>query len=377
MTKIAFISTMAVAPWGGSEELWSRSALRLRQHGFEVAANISRWSARIPQVDALKNAGVLLTRRTEHSASIASKVFSKVAHQLRNVNAGWVKAQAPSLVVISQGGNRDGVEWMEACIDAGVPFVVIVQCNHEQWWPDDKGRARAARAYREAQRVFCVSHENLRLLEDQIAEDLQRATVVWNPCNVPDGPPPPWPSNGNTLRLACVARLEPATKGQDLLIRVLSMPRWKERPVEVDFYGRGSCEDGLKKLAQRLGATQVNFYGHVENVRAIWESHHMFLLASRFEGLPLALVESMYCARPAVVTDVGDSGRLCVDGATGFVAAAPTLKLVDETLTRAWTKRAEWERMGQNARLRVEQLIPRDQIGAFCDCLLSCLPTTR
>lgn len=173
-----------------------------------------------------------------------------------------------------------------------------------------------------------------------------------------------------------MARLDPAAKGQDLLIRILAMEHWKERPIEVDFYGRGPCEDSLKRLALRLGATQIKFHGHVDNVKVIWESHHMLLLTSRFEGLPLALVESMYCARPAVVTDVGGSASLCVDGETGFVAAAPTLKIVNETLTRAWTQRAEWERMGQDARSRVERLIPRDQIAAFCDCLLSCLPAT-
>ena len=96
----------------------------------------------------------------------------------------------------------------------------------------------------------------------------------------------------------------------------------------------------------------------------------MLLLPSRFEGLPLALVEAMWCARPAVVTDIGGNAELCMDNETGFVAAAPALGLLEETLERAWNRRNDWQNMGKLARARAERLIPKDPVGEFCKQLV-------
>jgi len=38
--KIAFVSTMNNDPWGGSEFLWSETALRLLRAGHTVTANV-------------------------------------------------------------------------------------------------------------------------------------------------------------------------------------------------------------------------------------------------------------------------------------------------------------------------------------------------
>lgn len=224
-----------------------------------------------------------------------------------------------------------------------------------------------------AEKVFCVSRRNLRLLQCQLGEELPNATVVWNPFNVPVGEPPAWPKDNGTWKIACVARLEPAAKGQDLLLQILVQGNWINQPLTVNFYGTGTGEQILKKLAGQLQARNVHFRGHVSDVRNIWEENHLLVLPSRYEGLPLALVEAMWCARPALVTDVGGSAEVCADGETGFVAAAPALSLLEKTLERAWEERARWQGMGQLARARVEKLVPTDPIESFCQQLTACV----
>jgi glycosyltransferase involved in cell wall biosynthesis len=169
--------------------------------------------------------------------------------------------------------------------------------------------------------------------------------------------------------MACVARLEPTAKGQDVLFQVLQQPRWKERPLELNLYGAGSWGDSLRRLAEGLHLQNVHFCGHVNDVRRIWEQNHILVLPSRYEGLPLAVVEAMWCGRPAIVTDIAGNAEVCVDGETGFVADAPTAKLLDETLERAWNQRRDWHRMGLAARARAEKLIPKDPVGLFCQQL--------
>jgi glycosyltransferase involved in cell wall biosynthesis len=77
----------------------------------------------------------------------------------------------------------------------------------------------------------------------------------------------------------------------------------------------------------------------------------------------------MWSARPAIVTDVGRTAELCVDNETGFVASAATVSSFSDALERAWELRHEWQRMGQAARARAENLVPTDPVELFCERL--------
>jgi len=367
--RFVFISTMSGCPWGGSEELWSQTALRLRSEGHQVAASVTWWPQLSPKVTALADQGIeLYAGKSPAQSSLAVRAWRKIQNRLGQTpkESAWLLRQKPDLTVISQGASSDGFGWMNFCRNIGLPFVSVVQCNGEQYWPADDVSREMAAAYLAAKKVFCVSRHNLELLERQICVSLPNAEVVWNPYNVPPGQAPAWPMENGVWKLACVARLEPAAKGQDLLFQVLAQPHWRERAVELNLYGAGPCEQGLKKLAKQLRANNAHFRGHVPNVRKIWEENHLLVLPSRGEGLPLALVEAMWCGRPAVVTDVGGNAEVCMDGETGFVAAAPALKLIEETLERAWNQRDQWQTLGHAARTRAEKLIPKDPVGDFC-----------
>ena len=371
--QIIFISTMASSPWGGSEELWSHAALRLREQGHQVAGSVVRWPSLSPKLSLLAERGVTVVQQAPAQARFHVRAWRKLIQNIgyEHPNFEWLKRQKPDLVVISQGQTLDGLAWMNHCRQTGRPYVVIVQANNEQWWPADNLSAEMADVYLAAQKVCCVSRHNLKLLEYQIGVSLPNATVVWNPFNVPADLPPNWPEAKDNWKLACVARLEPPSKGQDILLEVLSLPKWRDRPVILNLYGHGQCKENLRRLADRLNLKNVYFKGHVQDVSGIWAENQMLVLPSRYEGLPLTLVEAMWSARPAVVTDVGGNAEVCVDGETGFVAYAPTVKLLDEALERAWAQRAEWQLIGQAARRRIQQLVPKDPAGDFSKMLLA------
>ncbi|HEY4245794.1 MAG TPA: glycosyltransferase family 4 protein [Lacunisphaera sp.] len=368
--RFVFVSTMYGVPWGGSEELWSQAASRLNKDGHEVMASVIFWPKLSPKVVALKKCGVKISTHSSRNCGTIQRFFHKIAGGPKR-DFERISKFRPDLVIISQGDNHDGLDCMNFCCKSGLPFVAILQCNSELWWPGDDITEDLTKAYRAARKVFCVSRNNLELLERQIAEDLTKGMVAWNPFNVPSGPPPAWPEDTGIWRLACVARLDPTAKGQDLLFRILALPKWRDRAIEVNLYGGGLCELNLRKLAEHMQLNMVHFRGHVDNVAAIWAQNHLLILPSRFEGLPLALVEAMWCGRPAIVTDIAGNAEMCIDGETGFVAAAPAFGLLEETLERAWVQRHEWQEMGNAARARAEKLIPKDPINEFCQQLLA------
>ena len=205
-----------------------------------------------------------------------------------------------------------------------------------------------------------------------MGEPLPNGEVVWNPFNVSTEAAPAWPDDDGKMRLACVSRIELGHKGQDLLLQALARPEWWNRPFELNLFGTGPDERVLRRLGSILQLTCLNFRGHLSDVRTIWQQNHLLVLPSRYEGVPLSLVEAMWCGRPAVVTDVGRTAELCVDNETGFIAPAATVSSFGHALERAWERRQDWLQMGQGARARAEKQIPKDPVGQFCERLKVC-----
>jgi glycosyltransferase involved in cell wall biosynthesis len=374
--RTTFISTMSGYPWGGSEELWSGAAFRLCGEGHTVAASVAYWPQQSPRVSALAAGGISLYVRKPGRRNWSARIVRRVKNKFstgEGEDSRWLRLQHADLVVISQGGSVCGLHWMKLCFALRLPFVIIVQSNKEAEWPNDEFGAELRTGYCVAKGIFCVSRHNLELLRNQLGESLPQATIAWNPFNLRLREPCPWPDANGVVKLACVARLEPPAKGQDILLEIFAQKKWRERQVELNFYGEGPWRRSLVRMAERLELKNVFFRGHVSDIAEIWRTNLMLVLPSRYEGLPLALVESMFCGRPAVVTDVGGNAEVCTDGETGFIASAPIVSSVDGALERAWTSRAEWPAMGAAAHKRAMQLIPTDPIGEFCKQLKSCV----
>lgn len=363
MTKrIAFIATNDSAPWGGSEELWCQSALRMVKAGYEVGASVIGWQPSVQQIDRLGQAGCRLNYRWYNKKPLHRLRF-KLYRQKTYYR--WLDRFKPDLAVISQSTNVDGVGWMEACLARKIPFAPIAHAATPNYWPADELAERLATAYGQAATCFFVSQRNIDLTIKQLAVNLPQAQVVRNPCKVSYDAHPPWPRQKQPLKLACVGRLEPGSKGQDLLLEVLSAEKWRRRPLQVTLFGKGDRQATLARLKNLWKLDQVDFGSHVDDIESIWANHHGLVLPSRYEGLPLTIVEAMLCARPCIVTDVAGNTELLEDNVHGFVAAAPQAEFLDEALERAWQQREHWYDMGQAAAASIRQAVPRDPVGDF------------
>ena len=368
--KFAFVSTMVDWPWGGSEELWSQTSVQLKRAGHEVQALVVRRPRQSEKITSLARQGIQLDTYPSYRVGLTGRIWNKISLSHRRSHSALTGFR-PDLVVISQGHNSGGLDWANICHQESIPYVLIVHCNSEHWWFEDWKVEEAAACYRAAQTVFCVSQSNLKLLRMQLADPLDNAEIVWNPYNVSPKTIPAWPKEDGRFRLACVARLDPAAKGQELLLQVLARPEWRSRPIELSFFGEGPHQLALKRLAAMLELGNVHFHGQVSDIEGIWQQNHLLVLPSRYEGLPLVLVEAMWCGRPAVVTDVAGNTEVCIDNETGFVAPAPTVPLLADALERAWQRRDDWQRMGQAARKRAEEQIPKDPISVFAERLIN------
>lgn len=152
-----------------------------------------------------------------------------------------------------------------------------------------------------------------------------------------------------------VARLRPEKDHVTLLraarIVVDELPRAKFLLI-----GDGGSRPELEALCTELRISpNVHFTGSRYDVPRLLRAIDVFVLSSvTVECFPIALLEAMACARPAVCTRVGGIPEMINDGETGYLVpprdpvelAARLLKLLHDPQTA--------RRMGRAARARVE-----------------------
>ena len=381
--RILFVSSANNFSWGAAEELWSRAALNLAADDFIVSASYPKFSPPHPRVLQLIARGVevwfrpkqySLHRRAWRALTAPGKSPTTLEVERQ------VAARSPELVVISDGAPFPPLDLVEMCVIKHLPFIVIVHCNQYFWWPEDALAERYRTALAVALRCYFVSDANRRIAEKQIGCEFHNAELVRNPFNVDFTAAPPWPPHGKDgeLRFASVARLEPTSKGQDILFEVLAQGAWACRNWRLHLYGgeHGDNRGTLERLAQRLGlADRVVFEGYVADVEKIWSLNHVLVMPSRIEGLPLAVVEAMLCGRPVIATDVAGA-EVVEDGITGFLAEAPTVRAVGSALDRFWARRNEASEIGATAAKRIRELVPPDPARVFSDRLREFIRTT-
>jgi glycosyltransferase involved in cell wall biosynthesis len=365
MTRIVFIATNEWVPWGGSEYCWAAAAERLALSGAEVSVSVKAWDNPVKQIDQLRVAGCRILYRPKRTLlrRTSRKVLLRREYDWADVRKIGTGAD---LVVISVGGTREGLTWLEAAKSLHFPYAVIMQAAGQELWPVDELGAQLASCYESAGAAYFVSEANLAVVRRQFATALERGRVIRNPFNVRYDARPVWPGDPrDQLSLACVARFEIVQKAQDVLIDVLSLPHWRSRNIRVALVGSGKNECSIREMVRTAQLTSVELVGFVDDIEQLWSRYHALVLPSRFEGMPLALVEAMLCGRPCIVTDVGGNRELVRDGVNGFLAKAPTVGLLDETMNRAWEIRHRLREMGERAALDVRQWVSPDPTADF------------
>jgi glycosyltransferase involved in cell wall biosynthesis len=119
--------------------------------------------------------------------------------------------------------------------------------------------------------------------------------------------------------IVAVGNLYPV-KGHRYLIDALGLLSERYPALHVAISGRGELRDVIAARARQLGvADRVHLLGLRSDVPAVLDAADIVALPSLSEGLPLALLESMFAGRPIVASDVGDVRIALADGAAGIV----------------------------------------------------------
>ena len=147
-----------------------------------------------------------------------------------------------------------------------------------------------------------------------------------------------------------VGRLE-YVKGFDILIDC-----WKEisnqfPDWQLDIYGEGSCREALQQQIYSLElGDRVKLCGRNDNIIEVYPQYSLHLMTSRYEGLPMTLIEAQACGLPSVVFDYQyGASDIVSNGCNGLIIEQGNRKLFIEAAMKIMSSKELRKEYGTNA----------------------------
>lgn len=196
------------------------------------------------------------------------------------------------------------------------------------WWFPKKLRAQCQRAvaaayvtenmlqrsYPPGPNTFMTHYSSVELRDESFVEEPRKPFSV-----------------GRSIKLLMVGTLEQLYKAPDVLLDALAICLRRGEDLELTFVGEGRMTSALQKQANDLGiAARVRFVGSVTSGAAVREwldKSDLFVLPSRQEGLPRAMVEAMARGLPCIGSAAGGIPELLRADEVVPVANAEALAL--------------------------------------------------
>ncbi len=157
-------------------------------------------------------------------------------------------------------------------------------------------------------------------------------------------------------------------KDYGTLVEALALLAGRGVRFQAALVGEGPERGALEARLAALGlAGRVRLLGERADVERLLAAMDVFVLSSREEGIPNALLEAMAAGRPSVATAVGGTPEILRDGETGWLVPPGAPGALAAALEEALTRPEEARRRGAAAReaartaLGIEAMVRRHE----------------
>jgi glycosyltransferase involved in cell wall biosynthesis len=235
---------------------------------------------------------------------------------------------------------------------AGVPVRIA---NRREIVTGDKSPAKL-RAQRLAYRAAHAVVANSTAAREQLEREGVPAGKLHMIANGLDaGRFVPAPPRHDIRRIVMVANLRPE-KGHDTLLGAAPRILARYPDASFTFVGDGPRREALETLTRALGLTdRVRFLGESHDVAPILAAHDVFVLPSRSEAFPNALIEAMATALPVVATNVGGIPEVVRAGVNGRLVQPDDSEALADAVLSLMDDPAAAAALGRAARADVER----------------------
>lgn len=136
-----------------------------------------------------------------------------------------------------------------------------------------------------------------------------------------------------TKRVISIGKLD-AQKGYDMLVEVWRLVAIKHPDWILNIFGEGEWEHFLRDRINELNLSgKINLCGNTIDVVSNYLDSSIYVLSSRYEGMPMVLIEAMSCGLPIVTFDCEyGPGEMVIDGENGFLVPLEDLTKLAEKI---------------------------------------------
>lgn len=355
MPSVFFISLMAGTPWGGSEEIWYKTALLAQRRGWKVGCAVYHWEEKEKKMQPLKEGGadiIYFPNRGRAKRNLIERIQNKISKQRIKKVIPTLPVEKYDLVVVNMGAFENTTPaWRD--FHKSLDRYIVLYHNYKEHEVLSGAKKDAVQNW--------ANHSLLNLFDaGRIMEVLDKNSgikisngdVLLNPLSfsLPSTPSPFPPLQNGNYRFIMLAALELWRKAQDNLVRALSSEKWKARNWTLHLYGDGKdCQKLEELIRTNEMAGKIFLEGHTNDVKSALEKAHLLFQITHIDAMPLVVVEAMAMGRAAVVSKIGDMPRWVNEGENGWISPDASSEQIDATLEKAWQQREQWKRMGENA----------------------------
>ena len=216
----------------------------------------------------------------------------------------------------------------------------------------------------------CVSRGVARYCAEQVGLDPRKLIVIPNGVEIGrflDETPASRESLGMPLNgplVLAAGRLEPQ-KGLDLLLAALPAVLAAEPDTRVLILGEGPDRAALEQQARELGVREhVTLPGHRSDVGRWLKAADIFVLPSRWEGMPNVVLEAMAAGVPVIATAVEGIEELIDSEVTGIVVPAGETGALAAAMIRLLRQSEKRSELALRAQSHVKERFTVEAVGA-------------
>ena len=166
--------------------------------------------------------------------------------------------------------------------------------------------------------------------------------------------------NDTSVNFCYIGRLDAYHKGLDLLIMAVKELKTylQERSVTINIFGPDILGrmNYLKELIIKTDVSEIIKLNHEvagEEKERILLTSDVFIQTSRFEGMPLGILEALSYGIPTIITE-GTTLAETIQKANAGWNAGNTIESIKEAIVQCLTQKKNWSKMGNNGREYVQ-----------------------
>lgn len=162
----------------------------------------------------------------------------------------------------------------------------------------------------------------------------------------------------NIPYVLAVGRMDDDIKRFDHIIKAYANSVLPGKGVQLVILGDGKIKPELIELSKNIGGEDlIRFEGFQKNPFKYFAKAHSFVLASRFEGFPMVLIESLACGTPVISYDcLTGPSEIINDGHNGLLVENGNIAALSTAITRMHTDEKLYAFCKNNARQSVDHL---------------------